>query len=361
MAPSYPAAVVPLRPPHSAAPDSALWASVDRLVDLTPTTADLRTHRLEPLAARRLRAPGHEVPQELLAEERSAAVATLAAPVLLERVRAACDGPLLLFKGPEVAARYPDPALRAFKDLDLLVPDAEAVQQALVAAGFQPIGDPSLYVGIHHLRPLALPGFPLAIEVHSQPKWPANLRPPSTEELFASAAPVALGVSGVLAPSPAHHALLLAAHSWAHEPLRRLRDLVDVAAMMQGLDHFELSRLSRAWNVERLWATTVAAIAALFYGSPAPLALRLWARNLLKTRERTVLENHLERILSNFWILPAPTALGELVSILAHEVRPAPGEAWADKWSRSGQALRNALRRRSEHEAALERRPPGKR
>jgi Uncharacterised nucleotidyltransferase len=288
-------------------------------------------------------------------------VATLAAPVLLERVRAACDGPLLLFKGPEVAARYPEPALRQFKDLDLLVPDAEAVQKGLIAAGFEPIGDPSLYVGIHHLRPLALRGFPLAIEVHSQPKWPANLRPPSTEELFASAGPAALGVSGMLAPSPAHHALLLAGHSWAHEPLRRLRDLVDIAAMIKSLNHFELRRLSRTWKVERLWATTVAIVGALFYEGRSPLALRLWARNLLKARERTVLENHLERVLSNFWILPPSDALGELLSILAQEVRPAPGEAWADKRSRSGRALRNALRRRSEHEAALGRRTPRER
>jgi Uncharacterised nucleotidyltransferase len=352
----HPAPVIPLRLPRTDAWEPALWASVDRLVDRTPTTADVRSHRLEPLAARRLRVSGRDVPEELLAEERSAAVGTLAAPVLLERVRAACDGPLLLFKGPEAAARYPDPALRQFKDLDLLVPDADAVQQALIAAGFQPIGEPSLYVGIHHLRPLALRGFPLAIEVHSQPKWPANLRPPSTEELYASAGPTILGVRGMLAPSPAHHALLLAGHSWAHEPLRRLRDLVDIAAMIQGLDHFELSRLAMAWKVERLWATTVAAIAALFYKGRFPLALRLWARNLLKARERTVLENHLERILSNFWILPAPDALGELVSILAQEVRPAPGEGWADKRSRSGRALRNALRRRSEHEAALGRR-----
>jgi Uncharacterised nucleotidyltransferase len=356
-----PASVVPLRPLRRASAESVLWANVDRLIDRTPTTADLRSHRLEPLAARRLRARGRDVPIELLAEERQAAVATLAAPVLLERVRAAWDGPLLLFKGPEAAARYPDAALRGFKDLDLLVPDAEAVQRALVAAGFQPIGDPSLYVGIHHLRPLALRGFPLAIEVHSEPKWPASLHPPSSQELFASASAAALGVDGVLAPSPAHHALLLAGHSWAHEPLRRLRDLVDIAATIQNLDPFELSELSRAWKVERLWATTVAAIAALFYGGLSPLALRLWARNLLKARERTVLENHLERILSNFWVLSPPEALAELCSILAHEVRPAPGEAWAEKLARSGQALRNALRRRSEHEEALGRRLPRER
>ena len=353
-----PAPVVPLSLVRPGRLDPHLWRGVDRLVDRAPTATDLRSHRIEPLAARRLRARGRVVPEELALEERRAAVATLAGPVLLERVRAACDGPLLLFKGPEAAARYPDPALRQFKDLDLLAPDAEAAQRSLVAAGFRPIGDPSLYLGIHHLRPLALRGLPLAVEIHSRPKWPGSLESPSTDELFAAAVPSATGVSGVLAPAPAHHALLLAGHSWAHEPLRRLRDLVDIAAMLQGVDQFELRRLARAWSVERLWETTVASVDAVLYGGRPPLALRFWARNLLKVRERTVLENHLERVLSNFWILPGPDALAELLSILAGEVRPGRDETWPAKLSRSGRAARNALRRRSEHEATLERRPP---
>jgi hypothetical protein len=355
MTPAQPghATVLPFRRRPDFALDPRLWEGVDRLVDRAPTAGDLRSHRIEPIAARRLRSRGLEVPEEVLAAERSAAVASLAAPVLLERVRAACEGPVLVLKGPEIAARYPDPALREYKDLDVLVPDAEATQRALLRAGFQPIGEPSLYVGIHHLRPLALRGLPLAVEVHSHPKWPAGLEPPSTEELLAAAVPSSVGVRGVLAPSPAHHGLLLAGHSWAHEPLRRLRDLVDVAATVQGLDRAELRALARSWQVERLWATTAASIDGLFLEGWAPLPLRLWAQNLMKVRERTVLENHLARVLADFWMLPAPHALGELCSVLAAEVCPRPGETWAAKLSRSGRALRNALRRRSEHEAVL--------
>jgi Uncharacterised nucleotidyltransferase len=359
------ARVVQLRP-RATAPalelDQALWAGVDRLIGRAPELADLQSHRVEPLAARRLRAQGRPVPPELIAEERAAAVSLLVAPLLLERVRAAYGGPMLLVKGPEAAARYPDPSLRAFKDLDLLVPDADAAQAALLASGFEPIGDPALYVGIHHLRPLAAPGFPLSVEIHSRPKWPAQRTPTTTEELLAAAVPSSVGVDGVLAPSPQHHALLLAAHSWAHEPLRRLRDLVDVAAALQGLDRDEVRRLAGAWGIARLWKTTEASIDAIFLGRPKPWALRLWAQNLPRVRERTVLENHAERLLSNFWALSTPEAARALDAILLGEVQPKPGETWGTKLARSRRALRNARRRRSEHHAVLERRAtPGRR
>jgi hypothetical protein len=273
-------------------------------------------------------------------------------------VRDVCNGPILVIKGPEVAARYPAPELRPFKDLDLLVPRPEEAQEALLAAGFQPIGDPALYVDIHHLRPLALRGFPISVEIHSQPKWLEQRRPPATAELLASAVPSTTGVDGVLAPDPVHHALLLAAHSWAHEPLRRLRDLVDAAAMVQGLDRNEVGRVARAWEIGRLWETTAATLDALFFGERTPWALRVWARNLLKVRERTVLENHLERVLSNFWALSGRESAAALGPLVAEELRPAADETWGEKLARSGQAVRNALRRRSEHDAALERRAP---
>lgn len=355
-----PARVVRLVPrdaqPAQADVDLLLWAGVDRVIDRAPELSDLTSHRVESLAARRFRALGQPVPAEFRAQERGAAISSLVAPRLLARVREACDGPILVIKGPEVAARYPDPALRPFKDLDLLVPRPEEAQEALLAVGFEPIGDPALYVDIHHLRPLALRGLPISVEIHSQPKWLEQRRPPSTAELFASAVPSTTGVEGVFAPDPVHHALLVAAHSWAHEPLRRLRDLVDVAAMIQGLDRVEVGRVARAWQVGRLWETTTATLDALFFGERVPWALRVWARNLLKVRERTVLENHLERVLSNYWALSARESTAALAPLVAEEVRPKEGETWGEKLARSSQAVRDALRRRSEHDAALERR-----
>lgn len=331
-----------------------IWEAVDRLVDRAPSLADLRSHRLELFAARRWRSRGIPVPEDLVEQERRAAVVTLAAPVLLERVRAACDGEIVMLKGLDVAARYPDPALRAFGDVDLLVSDASAVQGALLAAGFEEVGDPSLYLGIHHLRPLRWPDLPLVVEIHSRPKWiDGGPVAPTTAELLAVAVPSELGVKVL---PPAYHALLLAAHSWAHEPLRRLRDLIDVAVMAEAAGRSEVAELARAWRIERLWRVTIAAADAVLLGRDRPWALHLWAQNLAKARERTVLENHLQRWLSDFWVMSPLAAAARIPATVGNELRPEGDEGWGNKLSRSLRAMRNASQRRSAHDAEVERR-----
>src|SRR4051812_20518114 len=146
-------------PPHA-----ALWAAVDRLVDRAPRVEDLRAHRLHLLAARRLAILGEPLPDGLAEDRRAQVTKSLIAPLLLAAVREACDGEIVVLKGPEIAARYPDPATRPFNDLDLLVEDAAQVHRALKAAGFYEIGNPRLYENIHHLRPLLLPDLPIPIE-----------------------------------------------------------------------------------------------------------------------------------------------------------------------------------------------------
>jgi Uncharacterised nucleotidyltransferase len=333
-----------------------LWRKVDELIDRAPTDDDLRSHRLEVLAAKRLRARGAPVPLDFVSQERSAAIVAMSASLILQRVREAYDGPALVLKGPEVAARYPDAALRSYGDVDLLVPDAFAAHRTLLDAGFTLVGDPELYVDIHHLRPLLAPDVPVAIEVHSRPKWVDPLQPPAVEELFATATQSATGVNGMLTLPPAQHAVLLAVHSWAHEPLRRLRDVVDIAAMARGADRNELRRVARRWRVERLWRTTIAAVDSIFGDRPTPWALRLWAQNLARARERTVFENHLQRWLSDFWAMPVETATARVPRTFLDEIRPEEGETWKAKASRSALALRHAARPRSRHDRDLDER-----
>jgi hypothetical protein len=354
------------------APIGELWRNVDELIDRAPSEDDLRSHRLEVLAARRFRAVGRSIPVDFVAQERTAAVVEMSAPLVLRRVRAAYDGPTIVLKGPDVAARYPDPALRSYGDIDLLVPDAAAAHRALLDAGFQPVGDPELYVDIHHLRPLVAEELPIAVEVHSRPKWIEPLSAPPTAALFESAVPSSTGVEGMLTLAPERHALLLAVHSWAHEPLRRLRDIVDVAAMTSAADRDEIGRLARLWGVERLWKTTIAVVDAVLADRGTPWALRLWAQNLDRARERTVFENHLQRWLSDFWALPAGLALGRLPQTFLDEIRPEREEGWRAKLSRTALAVRNAARPRAAHDQQVgerrsrvdgagdpERRPPG--
>jgi hypothetical protein len=337
-----------------AKPTSRLWSAIDALIDRAPSVDDLRSHRLEVLAGRRLRARGLTVPEDFAAQERFAGIASLTAPLLLERVAGVVGVEAIVLKGPEAAAFYPDSTLRGFGDVDLLVREPLVVQRALRAAGFELVGEPELYVDIHHLRPLAVPGIPLALEVHSRPKWVEPLFPPPVDELFEAAVPGTTGVDGMLRLPAAHHALLLAVHSWAHEPLRRLHDLIDVAAVAAQADRAEIDALARRWGVAPLWRTTIAAADAMFAGGARPLALRLWAQNLVRVRERTVLENHLQRWLSDFWALSPRTALRRVPQTFAYELGPEGGEGWRAKLGRAGLAVRNASRRRSHHDRELE-------
>lgn len=335
-------------------PAEELWTAVDRLIDRGPRLSDLVFHRLEYLAARRWRAQGRGVPRELLEAETYAAVVTMMTPVLLERVRAACDGPLILMKGYEVAARYPDAMLRPYKDIDLLVPDSERTHNALLAAGFVATGMPELYVDIHHLRPLYAPGGPLVVEIHSSPKWPQGIAVPTVEELLGDRVPAAVGVDGISALPPAQHAVVLAAHAWAHAPLGQLGRLVDIAAVSHGVDRVDLERVAERWGLSRVWRTTAAATDDLLFGGRRTLAERTWARNLVAVRERSVVEKHLEYAFAPLWSLPFPEALKMVAAAIGRLLRPKPGEGWRVKLSRTARALRTPFARLSEHHQALD-------
>jgi Uncharacterised nucleotidyltransferase len=325
-------------PAHRPA-SQAVWAGVARLVDRADSPLDLKMQGIHLLAARRWRELGTAVPRAFVEDELRASVMSLAGYGLLRRVRDSCEGNLLVLKGPEVAAYYPDPALRSFVDVDLLVPDAPRTQRELMAAGFSEVGDPELFVDIHHLRPLVLPTIPVAIEVHDRPKWPEGMATPPTGELFDAAVDSVTGVDGVLGLPPAHHALVVAAHSWAHFPLYRLKDIVDVAALSDGVPRSELDDLARSWSLDRVWQTTAAAMDALLNEGDTPLPLRLWARHLPRVRERTVLEQHLMRLLSPFWAAEPRTATVQAARALAAEFRARPGEARREKLARSVSAV----------------------
>ncbi len=274
--------------------DASLWANVARLIERAPRESDLRFHGVELLAAQQDRKLGRTPALHTIAATRTAAATSLIAPLVLQRALAAVSGRVVLMKGPEIAEHYEDSLTRPYRDIDLLVEDAEAAWNAMVEAGFEPTGDPELYVGIHHLRPLVLPGLPLVVEVHHDPKWLDGTAPP-TAELLETAVPSATGIPGLLTLEPARHAVVLAVHAWAHVPLSRLGRLIDVAAVSQGVDRSETAAIARAWDVERLWRVTQATIDSLLGQRSRPLAGRIWARHLWSIRERTVLERHLER------------------------------------------------------------------
>jgi hypothetical protein len=337
---------------RAAKADGALWEGVDRLVDRARQLNDLRAHRLELLAARRWRAVGKPVPPELIDQERRSAMLALAAPIVLRKIREAYDREIVLMKGLAVAALYPDPATRPFRDLDLLVEDAERAQEALIAAGFEAVGHDDLYYSKrHHLRPLRWPGLPLLVEVHRRPEWPWS-SPPAASEILAASIPASVGVEGIRIPDPARHALIVAAHAWSEAPLRRLLDLVDVLALAHQANRQDLQRLAARWEIEGIWYATATAGEATLLARPAPWSLRTWARDIRDVRDRTVFENHVRRLVGPFWALPRQRAVRVAARAIVDEIRPARGERWSAKLARAWRALRNASIPLAQHRGA---------
>lgn len=333
-----------------------LWTAVDALADrLLEGGLDerriraLRGHRVSLLAAARLRARGEDIPDPLGRDERTAALVALAIPALLRRVRAAVDGPLMLMKGPEVAALYPDALQRPCVDLDLLAADPHDAHRALLAAGFPVLEDIDWPGSHHHLPPLEWPGLPVAAEVHIRPNWIDGMRPPPVDELFEAAGPSRLGVPGLLAPGSEHHALLLATHAWAHRPLGRLGDLIDVEALSLEADETRLDAVARDWGCTRLWRSTRRAADDVLATRGSSLALRIWARHLREGRDRTVLAAHLQRWLAPAWAVPRRRVFTVTTAAVARDLLPFGDEGWARKATRMRRALADTRIAEADH------------
>lgn len=285
---------------------------------------------------------------------RFAAVRELSLPRLLKKVRDAYDGRIVLMKGPEVAQLYRVPADRVYGDVDLLVDDAEEAHRCLVAAGFFEVGEPELYRDIHHLRPLATKDSPLAVEFHHAVNWPRHLDGrPRREELLDAAVPSATRAWQIQALRPEHHAVCLALHAWAHEPLARIGDVLDVALATNMAGEDAVLAAARSWGVERVVSTTLACAEHMWGDSPKRARSPLWSRHLDKPRERTVSETHLMKWLVPFSESRPLVATRASAAALLRDCRPVAGEGWPAKIGRTKRALTNAATPRKKYELTL--------
>jgi hypothetical protein len=327
-----------------------VWERIGALADRAPTPADLMHHRLQLVAGARTRARGEEPPERVYRDERRFAAAYVSAPMLLARIRSIVDGRLVLIKGPEAAARWPDPRLRPLQDLDLLADDAPAAHAALMAAGFVALADPASYADYHHLVPLALPGMPLTLDIHERLHWPTEA-PPSFEEIFEAAVTAAPSIGGLLAPSSAHHAVILAGHAWAHEPLGRIGSLADIAAVAEEAEPGAAAAVARAWGVSHIWTTSARAVDELLYERPSSVHRPVWTRHLRSARERTVFESHVARFSGSMAAVPRRKTPLALLRVLRGTLRRNDDEGWRGKLRRTLRAARNASAPKSWHEA----------
>jgi hypothetical protein len=343
--------------PPQASPDlwADLWPAIDRFIDVLDEEA-LSQHGLGPIVAYRLRALGRPVPELFAREERAAGAAHMVAPALLARACAAYDGPLVMLKGLEVAARYPARS-RRFGDIDLLADDADAAQDALLGAGFRlqdrdwpPPGYDLVRNPHYHMHPLVWPGLGLRLEVHKRVKWPKGLVAPPTREIIEASVPNTFGVEGLLVPDARHQAVLLATHAWGEVVMRNLRELLDVTLFAAELDRAELARIAARWGFQPGWKTTLAVADWLYRGRSEPAAVKVWARYLRTLREPTVAEMHVQEWVSPFWLVPPQRALRKTWLAVLRDLRPEPHQTWGAKLRQTGIAILHPLSRASEHD-----------
>lgn len=328
-----------------------LWTSLDRVIAASPDAAALRVHGLGPIAAWRMRLRSEEVPSEIERLAYGAAYAAVTAVPLLEKVIGILQEPVLVLKGPEVAALYPERTLRTYGDLDLLVEDLPSAERRLRDAGFSELMPDRKIEGHHHDSPLGMGNLALTVELHRDPGWLSWLTPPSNRELMASAVPSATGVEGALALPVDQQALHLASHAWRHGPFNTLIHLVDIELIRQQSDPGRLDALARRWGLERVWRAECAMIDWYIYGmAETPGALqRFWARHLVRPRERSLMEYY-----AAFWGrgLAAPTLVEQLEAValdVRFSVSPHSWQSRRQKLGRIADGARHLGRPASGH------------
>jgi hypothetical protein len=177
----------------------------------------------------------------------------------------------VVFKGPAVAARYPDPGLRPMDDIDLLLPraDHQHALDALGRAGWQVTraGDGDHYdtVLTHHDIPSFL------LEVHYGLE-DASERPTAldSDRLWAQRQPLECVGTPAFGLPPAEELVVLAAH--AGKPHHRFVRLVWMADLTMIVGHAETHDIAIDWD--RVLAVARAARCVPVVGAALAMARR---------------------------------------------------------------------------------------
>jgi hypothetical protein len=184
---------------------------------------------------------------------RAHARTVLVGETILEELRTRAPGPLVLMKGLEVAQLYPAVTHRPFRDLDLLVTDARATWDRLVAEGYWANPRRPIEIDHHHLPALAGPHRHIGLELHHRPNLPAWATIP-TDLILSTAEPSRTDIEGILRPRDDLHALLMAMHGWKGG-FTRLRDLFD-ALLLAAVSEVPVEETAARLGLTRFWRWT---------------------------------------------------------------------------------------------------------
>ena len=150
----------------------------------------------------------------------------------------------------------------------------------------------------------------------------------------------------------------VAAHAWAHGPFSRVGDLVDVAALDNGLDRRRASATRAPVGARAALANDARDADAVLFDATQPLALHVWARNLPSPRadgSRDPSRPLVGRLLDD----ESPRRIRAAGEEIGRDVRPHGEEPWRVKLTRARLAFRNARPRSPEHDEAVEGRSGG--
>jgi len=272
------------RPPEPAAD----WEAV---VDLA------RRHAVAPLLYWQLKARAQdrdrteEGPAVAVQELRDNFYAAAARAIVAERQLAGAlkalseaEVEVVVVKGTAVAVAYPDPALRVYSDLDLLVEEAalDRAEAALEKAGYH-YSQPRAWWLAHfkHLPPMSSEEGPLPLELHWRLDDEGTTGRLPVEDLWQRAVPWAVGGQPALRLEAVDAALHLCRHAAVqhrlHLGLRPLCDLAQVTAPWSPADWDTLADRAADYGLARPVYLLLTLMGEVL-GRPAPAKVLLALR-----------------------------------------------------------------------------------
>ncbi|HOT90415.1 MAG TPA: nucleotidyltransferase family protein [Anaerolineae bacterium] len=233
-------------------PYLALWLQGECRVSEGNLLAWLRAQRLLPLLMWRAQQQGWDFPSTFVCAAREAQYREQAQQTVAENqlhvfgsLAQSLNIPVVLVKGAAVAQVYPQPWMRPYTDIDLLVSEVHIGDflAALATLGYVPV-EKSVGQRGYHVPPLVPQGVGVKVEVHTAlarerervrftfEEWYDDLRP-------WSAAP------GLWIPDTTDHALYLIHHAIVHHELMLgLLPIADLYFWTQGWDIYTWQQLA---------------------------------------------------------------------------------------------------------------------
>ncbi len=175
---------------------------------------------------------------------------------VLEALRAA-SVPALVLKGAAIAAWYPDPALRPYGDLDVLVPwtQLDEAVEALQALGYHCTYSRAWSLKYGYDLPMASDDGLSVVELHWRLDYPEGIGHLPVRDLWERAVPYTLGEQAGLQLEAVDMVLHLCAHAAikhrAHLGLRPMCDLAQITRGWEPVEWETLARRASAYGLAR--------------------------------------------------------------------------------------------------------------